>query len=109
MKVDRLCLKNYRNIDLVDIEFSPYVNILYGDNAQGKTNILESLFMCATGRSQRTRNDKELIQFNNQSAHISCYVSKENYQDKIDIHLKNGEKKGIAVNSIPIRRLGNKS
>lgn len=43
MKVDRLCLKNYRNIDLVDIEFSPYVNILYGDNAQGKTNILESL------------------------------------------------------------------
>ena len=40
MKVDRLCLKNYRNIDLVDIEFSPYVNILYGDNAQGKTNIL---------------------------------------------------------------------
>ena len=44
MKVDRLCLKNYRNIDLVDIEFSPYVNILYGDNAQGKTNILESLF-----------------------------------------------------------------
>ena len=106
MKVERLCLKNYRNIDLVDIEFSPYVNILYGDNAQGKTNILESLFMCATGRSQRTRNDKELIQFNNQSAHISCYVSKENYQDKIDIHLKNGEKKGIAVNSIPIRRLG---
>ena len=106
MKVDRLCLKNYRNIDLVDIEFSPYVNILYGDNAQGKTNILESLFLCATGRSQRTRNDKELIQFDNQSAHISCYVSKENYQDKIDIHLKNGEKKGIAVNSIPIRRLG---
>ena len=43
MKVDRLCLKNYRNIDLVDIEFSPYVNILYGDNAQGT---YWSLFFC---------------------------------------------------------------
>lgn len=106
MKVDRLCLKNYRNIEFVDLSFSSGVNILYGDNAQGKTNILESLFMCATGRSQRTRNDRELIQFNNHSAHISCIVSKDNYSDKIDIHLKQNEKKGIAVNNIPVKRLG---
>ena len=76
MKVLALKFENYRNLDDAIITPCDGVNVIYGDNAQGKTNILESLFMCATGRSQRTRNDKELIQFNNQSAHISCYVSK---------------------------------
>ncbi|MGN1319153.1 MAG: DNA replication/repair protein RecF, partial [Lachnospirales bacterium] len=85
---------------------SENVNIFYGDNAQGKTNILESMFMCATGRSQRTHIDKELIQFNKESAHIRMCVNKDGYNDRIDIHIKQKEKKGIAVNNIVIKKLG---
>lgn len=106
MYIQDLSLKNYRNIENLKINLSKNVNIFYGDNAQGKTNILESMFMCATGRSQRTHIDKELIKFGEDSAHIQMYVNKSDYKDRIDIHIKQREKKGIAVNNIIIKKLG---
>lgn len=106
MYIEKLSLKNYRNIEQLNIELSENVNIFYGDNAQGKTNILESMFMCATGRSQRTHIDRELIQFGKDSAHIQMIVNKTDYSDRIDIHIKQKEKKGIAVNNIVVRKLG---
>lgn len=106
MYIEKLSLKNYRNIEKLNIELSENINIFYGDNAQGKTNILESMFMCATGRSQRTHIDKELIKFDENSAHIQMIVNKYEYKDRIDIHIKQKEKKGIAVNNIVVKRLG---
>ncbi len=106
MYIEKLSLKDYRNIEKLNIELSKGVNIFYGDNAQGKTNILESMFMCATGRSQRTHIDKELIYFGRDSAHIQMIIAKEGYRDRIDIHIKQRDKKGIAINSIVIKKLG---
>ena len=63
MVIDSLDLKNYRNYDILDMNFDKNVNIIYGDNAQGKTNILESIYMCATSRSHRGSKDKEMIRF----------------------------------------------
>ena len=106
MYIESLSLKNYRNIEKLNIELSKNVNIFYGDNAQGKTNILESMFMCATGRSQRTHIDRDLIQFGEDSAHIQMIVAKDGYKERIDIHIKQREKKGIAINNIVIKKLG---
>lgn len=106
MYIEKLSLKNYRNIEKLNIELSKNVNIFYGDNAQGKTNILESMFMCATGRSMRTHIDKDLIKFGESSAHIQMIVNKSNYSDRIDVHIKQREKKGIALNNIVIKKLG---
>lgn len=105
MYVDKLSLKDYRNINILNIELKKGVNIFYGNNAQGKTNILESIYMCATGRSHRTHVEKELIKFGESEAHIQLYVKKD-VTDRIDIHLKREEKKGIAINNIPIKKLG---
>lgn len=106
MFVSKLCLKDYRNISSVNLELIDGVNIFYGNNGNGKTNLLESVYMCSTGRSHRTHNDKELIGFGCESAHIQLYVDKNTLTDRIDVHLKKDEKKGIAVNNLPIRKLG---
>ncbi len=105
MYIKNLNLINYRNIKELNIELSPNVNVFYGDNAQGKTNILESMYICATGRSPRTHISKELIQFGYESAHIQLIVQKNNFKDKINIHIKPTNKKGIAINSIPIKNV----
>ena len=63
MIVESLKLKNYRNYELLDIAFDPATNILYGDNAQGKTNILEALYLCGTTKSHRGTKDRDLIRF----------------------------------------------
>lgn len=105
MIIENLSLVDYRNIEKLNIDLSPNVNLFYGDNAQGKTNILESMYMCATGRSQRTNVSKELIRFGCESAHIQLRVAKENYKDKINIHIKPNNKKGIAINNIPVKNV----
>lgn len=106
MFVNRLCLKDYRNIASADIELIDGVNIFYGNNGNGKTNLLEAIYICSTARSHRTHNDKELIGFGCDCAHIKLYADKDTATDKIDVHLKKEEKKGIAVNGIPIKKSG---
>ncbi len=70
MVIRSLRLKNYRNYDLLDMSFDPKTNILYGDNAQGKTNLLEALYYCAGGKSHRAGKDRELIRLGETEAHI---------------------------------------
>lgn len=106
MHVKKLSLKNYRNIQFLEVELKNGVNIFYGNNAQGKTNLLESIYICATGRSHRTHIDKELIKFNETDAHIRAEINNDNITDKIDIHLKRDSKKGIAINNLTINKLG---
>ena len=104
MYVKSIELSNYRNYEKADVSFSPGVNILYGDNAQGKTNLLESVYVCGTSRSHRKSKDKELIRFDQEEGHIRLFFIKNDLTHRLDIHLKKKKPKGIAVDGIPIRR-----
>ena len=104
MKIKQLKLKNYRNYDLLELDFDPSTNILYGDNAQGKTNILESIYMCGTTKSHRGTKDRDMIRFGQEEAHIEAVIDKKGVPFEIDIHLKNNSPKGVAINKMPIRR-----
>ena len=99
-------MSNFRNYEREEFHFHEGTNVLYGDNAQGKTNFLESLYFCAMGRSMRGKSDQQLIAFDAQESHIRLLVQTQNRRDKIDVHLKQNEKKGIAVNGLPVKRLG---
>lgn len=104
MVIKSLKVKNYRNYDLLDLTFDPNTNILYGDNAQGKTNILEALYLSGTTKSHRGTKDRDLIRFGNDEAHLETTVVKRGIEYQIDMHLKKNSPKGIAVNKIPIRK-----
>ena len=104
MYVESLNINNYRNYDELFIMFDKNTNILYGDNAQGKTNILESMYVCATSKSHRGSKDREIIRFDNDESHIKVNVKKNDMNYRIDMHLKKNKPKGIAVNGIPIKR-----
>ena len=106
MVIKSLKLKNYRNYDLLDLNFDPSTNILYGDNAQGKTNILEALYLSGTTKSHRGTKDRDIIQFGYDESHIETVVEKRGIGFKIDMHLKKNSPKGIAIDKIPIRKAG---
>ncbi|MBQ3514176.1 MAG: DNA replication/repair protein RecF [Lachnospiraceae bacterium] len=104
MIVTSLQLADFRNYDFLDIHFDENTNILYGNNAQGKTNILEALYICVTTKSHRGGKDKEMIRFGKEEAHIKVMLEKKGIPRKIDIHLKNHKSKGIAIDGIPIKK-----
>ena len=104
MYIESIQLKNFRNYESLELEFDQGTNILYGDNAQGKTNILESIYLCGTSKSHRGSKDKEMIRFEQEESHIRLNVCKNGVQYKIDMHLKQNKPKGVAVNGIPIRK-----
>ena len=104
MYIQSLELSNFRNYSNLIIEFDSGTNILYGNNAQGKTNILESIYLAGTAKSHRGARDREIISFNEQEAHIKAIIRKNNVPIRIDMHLKKNKSKGIAINGIPIRK-----
>ncbi len=105
MYISSLSLSNFRNYAAEKIEFSPYTNVIYGDNAQGKTNILEAVYLFSQGRSHRARSDKELIKFGEDFAKLSLdfHDSDRDYTAKMQL-VKNG-KKSIKINHVAITRL----
>ena len=105
MFIEKLELKNYRNYESLDIDLSNDVNIFFGDNAQGKTNILESIYLCATASSHRGSKDKDIIKFDNDEAHIKLFTKKREMSYRIDMHLKKNKAKGIAINGVPVKRI----
>lgn len=104
LKIKSLKLKNFRNYGLLDLEFDAGANIFYGDNAQGKTNILEAAYLSGTTKSHRGAKDKELIRFGNDESHIETVIEKKGISYQIDLHLKKSSPKGIAINKMPIRK-----
>ena len=104
MIIKALELRNYRNYAQACINFDPKTNILYGKNGQGKTNILESVYLCGVTKSHRGNKDKELIKFDENESHIKCLIEKDKRERRIDIHLKKGMTKGIAIDKIPIKK-----
>jgi DNA replication and repair protein RecF len=104
MYIESIQLKNFRNYEFLEMEFDKGTNILYGDNAQGKTNILESVYICGTSKSHKGSKDKELIRFHEEEAHIRMMVKKDALSYKIDMHLKKNKPKGVAINGLPIKK-----
>lgn len=104
MIVKSIELRNFRNYETLNMSFDKGTNILYGDNAQGKTNILEALYMSGTTKSHKGSKDKEMVQFEKQEAHIRTIVEKNDKEFQIDMHLKSHGAKGVAINKMPIKK-----
>ena len=85
------------------LELNKNVNVLYGENAQGKTNIIESIFLCSMGKSFRAKKDKEMIKLDEDSCSVEVEYEKSDREGKIKIEI--GNKKNIFVNDIKIKRL----
>lgn len=106
MHIHSLELKNYRNYEYLNMNFDSGTTILYGDNAQGKTNILEAIYVSATTKSHRGSKDKDIIQFEQDESHIRTQVVKSDITRRIDMHLRKNKTKGIAIDGLPIRKSG---
>lgn len=104
MIIKSIELADYRNYDSLALEFDKGTNILYGDNAQGKTNILESIFVAATTKSHKGSKDKEIIHFEKEEAHIRAFIEKEDIETKIDMHLRKSGSKGIAIDGQRLKK-----
>ena len=97
-------LKNFRNYEDLDLKFDSGTNILFGDNAQGKTNILEAAYVSGTTKSHKGSCDKDMIRFGEDESHIRTIVEKQGKEYQLDIHLKKNRSKGIAINKVPIKK-----
>lgn len=102
MYIKKIKLENFRNYEKQEIEFDKNVNIIYGDNAQGKTNILESIFICSLGKSFRTNKEKELINKEKDYSKIEMISYKEDRDIKINFEIQ--DKKKFSINGIPAKR-----
>lgn len=103
MWIKELNLNNFRNYENKKIEFQKNINIFYGENAQGKTNIIEAIFLGSMGKSFRTNNEKELIQFNKENFSVDINYKKSDRDGQIKIELLN--KKNIYLNNIKLKKL----
>lgn len=106
MIVKSLELKDYRNYSQLSMQFHSGTNILYGENAQGKTNILEAVYLSGTTKSHRGSKDREIVQFGKDESHIRIMIEKNHVSHRIDLHLKKNKAKGVAIDGIPIKRQG---
>ena len=102
--IESIKLSNFRNYESLELSFDKGTNIFYGDNAQGKTNILESVYLCGTSKSHKGSKDREIIRFEQDEAHIRMMVGKDSMSYKIDMHLRKNKAKGVAINGLPIKK-----
>lgn len=106
MKISSLHIKNFRNYQDLKVEFDNNVNVFIGKNAQGKTNLLESIFYCCIGKSFKSCKDKELIKWNEDTSHIKLVCEKKYRDITVDINLNKTQKKSIKLNNLPIKKIG---
>ena len=103
MYIEKIKLQNFRNYEQLDLDLNKNINIIYGDNAQGKTNILEAIFLCSFGKSFRTTKEKEMIKFNEDRCLVEIFYQKKDRDGKIKIEI--GNKKQISINGVKIKKL----
>jgi DNA replication and repair protein RecF len=102
--IKSLELTDYRNYDHLNIEFDSGTNIFYGDNAQGKTNILEAIYIAATTKSHKGSRDSEIIGFGKDEAHIRTVIENDGIPTRVDMHLRSAKTKGIAIDGNRIKK-----
>lgn len=106
MFIKKIQMLNYRNYKSLNITLGKNVNVFMGDNAQGKTNILEAIYYCAFAKSHRTSKDKELINWDSENAYISVLVGKDRLDKNIDINILKDGRKAIRINKIKVSKIG---
>ncbi|MBD5525889.1 MAG: DNA replication/repair protein RecF [Lachnospiraceae bacterium] len=104
MIIKSLELADFRNYDFLHIDFDKGTNILYGDNAQGKTNILEAIYLSAITKSHKGSKDRDIVNFDKEEAHIRTYLEKDGIDTRIDMHLRKNKSKGIAIDGQKIKK-----
>ena len=104
MIIKSIELSDYRNYEQLSMEFSPGTNILFGDNAQGKTNILEAIYVSATTKSHKGTKDKDIIRFGKEEAHIRTHIEKAGVESRIDMHLRKNKSKGLAIDGQRVKK-----
>lgn len=104
MIIKTLELADFRNYEQLHMDFSSGTNILYGENAQGKTNILEAIFLSATTKSHKGSKDKEIIRFGKSEAHIRTILERDHAEYRLDMHLRKSKSKGIAIDGQKVKR-----
>ena len=103
MQVETLMLQNFRNYREQTVAFDPVCNVILGDNAEGKTNLLEALCYLSCGRSPRTRFDRELIRFDAQEARLAGKVFSGQRDFLEEISLSRGKRRKISINRVPAK------
>lgn len=106
MHVKELILEGFRNYESEHFTFSPGTNILYGNNAQGKTNALEAVYLFSIGKSFRTQQDRELIHFDKEQTRIRVIFENAVRENEIEFILRRDRKKQIKINGVPISKMG---
>ncbi len=104
MWVQSIEFLNFRNYEKMKMELDPGINLLYGDNGQGKTNVLEGIYLCSTTGSHRRSVDKEMIFFGRREYHIRMHAFKGKEMHRIDIHYTKEGRKGIAIDGLPLKK-----
>lgn len=105
MIIEKLTLQNFRNYSHADVIFFPGINILQGENAQGKTNLLEAIFFCSIGKSLRVVREKEIIKFSEEFAKIKLNIKKKFKKTDISLYFSKNSKKSIKINNISIKKI----
>ena len=105
MLINNITLSNFRNYSKAEANFSENLNLVIGKNGQGKTNLIEAIYMLSLGRSFRTNKDKEMMMFDVLNTYISSEVTAMGRNYKIEIKLGKDIKKAVKINSIPIEKL----
>ena len=103
MWIKKIKINNFRNYLSEEINLEKNINIFYGENAQGKTNIIEAIFLSSIGKSFRTRKDKEMILLGKDTSSIEIEFQKKDRCGKIKIIL--GNKKSVFINGVKIKKL----
>jgi len=104
MYIESLELLNFRNYPSLSLSFDRGTNLFYGDNAQGKTNILEAVYLAGTTKSHRGSKDRDIVRIGENESHIRMMLNRNGNRRRIDMHLKKNKPKGIAIDGIPIRK-----
>lgn len=104
MFIKNIKLKNFRNYEELELNFDKNVNLILGSNAQGKTNLLEAIYVTSFGKSFRTSKDSEMIRFGSDIANVKIETAREDYDGSIDISIANNSKKFVKVDGVKIRK-----
>ena len=106
MYVKKLTMEGFRNYKTECFTFSPETNLIYGNNAQGKTNALEAIYLFSIGKSFRTQQDRELIHFQEDQTKICVVFENHLRENEIELVLRRDKKKQIKINGVPIQKMG---
>ena len=103
MRINRLELDGFRNYGRQAVEFDPRCNVIFGENAQGKTNLLEALIYLSCGKSPRARTDKEMIRFDADAASLCAQIFARERDFKVRVELFRDRRRKLSVNQVPVK------